>query len=92
MGLEHLISREASQGTILFDAAGTDVPSLCTFLEILLGNGPEYDSGNVDYYSLSCECFHIDNDNLVDDAPKLMSLNQSPRSHMKYLQEKAAHM
>ena len=35
---------------ILSDAAGADIPSPRTFLEILSGNGPEYDSNNIDCY------------------------------------------
>ena len=68
---------------------GTDVPSLHTFLEILSRNGPEYDSNDIDCYSLSCECFHIDGEILIDEAPKLTSLDLSPCSHAKYLHEKA---
>jgi hypothetical protein len=44
MELEHLISREVLQRTIL---------------GILLRNGLEYDSDDVDYYSPSYEYFHI---------------------------------
>ena len=39
--LEHLISREAPRSIILSDVAGTDVPSLRAFLEVLSGNGPQ---------------------------------------------------
>jgi hypothetical protein len=55
-------------GAILFGATGTNAPSLGVFLEILSGNGSEYNSDDVDYYSPSRECFHIDGDNPVDDA------------------------
>jgi hypothetical protein len=48
MELEHLISHEAPQSIILSGMAEIDVPSLCTFLEILLGNSLEYDSDDID--------------------------------------------
>ena len=35
--LEHLVSHEAPRSVILSSAVGTDVPSLRTFLEILIG-------------------------------------------------------
>jgi hypothetical protein len=38
--LEYLISREAPRSTILSSVVGTDVPSLCTFLEILFREWP----------------------------------------------------
>jgi hypothetical protein len=50
MELEHLIRNEAPLCTILFGATGTDVPSLRTFLEILLGNSLKYDSDDIDCY------------------------------------------
>lgn len=59
-------------------------------LEIFSGNGLEYDSHNIDYYSSSRECFLIDGDNPADDAPELTSQDQSPRSRADYLQEKVA--
>jgi hypothetical protein len=58
--LEHLISHEAPQRTILFGAMGIDVPSLRTFLEILSGNGSEYDSNDIDYNDPPRMCYHID--------------------------------
>ena len=42
------MSREAPWNTILSGTMGADVPSLRTFLEILLGNGSEYDSDDID--------------------------------------------
>jgi hypothetical protein len=39
---------------------GLSVPSLCTFLEILSGNGPEYDSDDINHYALPHMCYHID--------------------------------
>jgi hypothetical protein len=58
--LEHLINRDAPWSTILSGAAGTDVPSLRAFLEILSGNGLEYDSDDIDYNNPPCMCYHID--------------------------------
>ena len=55
--------------------AGTDVPSLCTFLEILLGNGLEYDSDDIDCYAPPRMCYHIDGEVLVEEAPRLTPLN-----------------
>jgi hypothetical protein len=77
------------RGTILSGAAGIDISSLRTFLKILSRNGPEYDSNGVDYYSPSRECFHIDGDNLANDASEVMLPDQSPHSHTEYLHEKA---
>ena len=54
LDLEHLISCEAPRSVILSGVAGTDIPSLCAFLEILLGNGPEYNSDDIDCYALPC--------------------------------------
>jgi hypothetical protein len=71
MELEHLISREAPRSTILSSAAGTDVLSLRTFLEILLGSDSEYDSDDVDYSAPPCICYHIDGDVIAEEAPKL---------------------
>ena len=60
--LEHLDSREALQSIILSDAAGTDVPSLRAFLEVLSGNGPEYDSDDIDYNAPPRMCYHNDSE------------------------------
>jgi hypothetical protein len=74
MELEHLISHEVPRSAILSGAAGTDIPSLRTFLEILLGNGPEYDSDDVDCYALPRLCYHIDDEVLAEEAPELTPL------------------
>ena len=68
--------------------ARTDVPSLCTFLEILLG----YDSNNIDYSAPPRMCYHINGEVLTDEAPQIMPLNQSPHSHVNYLREKVARL
>lgn len=59
-------------------------------LEILSRNGMEYDSDDVDYYSSSCECFHINGGIPTDDAPELTPLDLShPLSCRGYLRKKA---
>jgi hypothetical protein len=70
--LEHLISREVPRSPILSDAVGTDVLSLHTFLEILLGNDSEYDSDDIDYNAPPHICYHIDGEVLPEEAPELM--------------------
>ena len=90
--LEHLISSEASRSAILSSAAGADVPSLRTFLEILSGNGPEYDSDDIDYNALPCMCYHIDGEVLAEEASELTPSDRSPHSHANYLWEKAVRL
>ena len=75
MELEHVNSREAPQSAILSGIAGVDVPSLCTFLKILLGDGPEYDSDDIDCYAPLRMCYHIDSEVLAKEAPELMPLD-----------------
>ena len=87
--LEHLISHEASQSVILSDVAGINVPSLHAFLEVLSGNRPEYYSDEVDYEAPLRMSYHVDGDDLAEEAPGLTLSDQSPRSHVAYLQEKA---
>ena len=69
--LEHLISREAPQSAIISGVVRTDVPSLCTFLEIFSGNDSEYDSDNINYHAPLCMCYHINGEVLTEEAPKL---------------------
>jgi hypothetical protein len=85
--LEHLISRDAPQSTIFSGAAGTDVPSLRAFLEILSGNGPEYDSDGIDYNDPLSMCYHIDGEVQPEEAPGLTPSDQSPRNRAAYLQK-----
>ena len=54
MELEHLSCREVPWSAILFGTAWTNVPSLRTFLEILLGNDSKYDSNDIDHYTSPC--------------------------------------
>ena len=49
--LECLVSCEAQWSAVLSGMARVDVPALHTFLEILLGNGLEYDSNDIDCYA-----------------------------------------
>jgi hypothetical protein len=46
-------------------------PSLCTFLEILSGNDPEYNSNDINYYAPPCMCYHINSEVPPKEAPKL---------------------
>jgi hypothetical protein len=46
-------------GTNLSSTVGTDIPSLCAFLEILAGNNPEYDSDDIDYNDPPRMCYQI---------------------------------
>ena len=73
--LEHLISHKAPWSAILYGAARTDVPSLCAFLEILLGNGPEYESDDIDYNAPPRMCYHIDGEAQPEDVPGLTLLD-----------------
>ena len=69
--------------------AGTDIRSLRVFLEVLSGNGPEYDSNDIDYDTLPRMCYHVDGDDLAEEVPGLTPRYQSPHSRTAYLQEKA---
>jgi hypothetical protein len=86
--LEYLISREAPRSTILFGVTGTDVPLFHTFLEILSGKGPEYDSDNINYNDPPCMCYHINGEVQSEEEPGPTPSDQSPRSCAAYLQEK----
>ena len=79
------MSHEAPRSAIVSSAAGTDISSLRTFLEILLGNGPEC-------YALPRMCYHIDGKVPADEVPELTPPDQSPRNHANYLREKAARL
>jgi hypothetical protein len=61
---------------------------LCTILEILLGNGLEYNSDDIDCYAPSHMCYHIDDEVPVEEAPELTPLDLSPYSRANYLQGK----
>lgn len=60
-----------------------------TFLEILLGVGPEYDSDKGSNYSPAHECFRVDGDQDPDDDIKVMPPDLSRTNHVAYLKEKA---
>ena len=61
--LEHLTSHELWRGR----------PLAAHLLEILSGNGPEYDSDDIDCYTLPYMCYHIDGEVLAEEAPGLTS-------------------
>jgi len=82
---KHLVSHEAPRSAILSDTARADVPSLCTFLEVLSGNGLEYDSNDIDCYTLPHMCYHINSEVLTEEAPELTPPDQSAHSHTNYL-------
>jgi hypothetical protein len=71
---------------------GADVPSPHTFREILLGNRLEYNSNDIDCYASPRMCYHIDGKVPTKEVHELMPLDQSPRSHVNYLQEKVARL
>ena len=73
--LEYLISHEAPRSIILFGGVRTDIPSLCTFLEVLSRNRPEYDFNDIDYDAPPCMCYHIDGNDLAEEAPGLTPLD-----------------
>jgi hypothetical protein len=50
-----------------------------------LGNGPEYDSDDIDSYALARMCYYIDGEVLADEVPELTPLDLSPRSRVNYL-------
>jgi hypothetical protein len=87
LGLERLVSREAPWSAILSGTAGAKIRSLHTFLEILSGNGPEYDSDDIDCYAPSHMCYYIDSEVPADEAPELTPPDLSPRSRANYIQE-----
>ena len=87
--MEHLANCEAPWRAILFDNTGADVPSLRTFLEILSRKGPEYDSDDIDCYTMPCMCYHIDSEAQPEEALRLTPPDQRPHSRAPYLQEKA---
>ena len=72
--LEHLISRKAPQSAILSGTTWANVLSLRTFLEILLGNGLEYDSDDIDCYALPHMCYYIDGEVPTNEVLKLRPL------------------
>ena len=92
MELEHLISCEAPRSAILSSMARTDVPSLRTFLKILSSNGSEYDSDDINCYTLPHMCYHINGKVLDEEAPRLTPMDWSPHSHAAYLWEKEDHL
>jgi hypothetical protein len=58
-------------------------------LRSFLGNGPEYDSDDIDYNAPLCMCYNINDKGLAEEAPMLMPSDWSPHSCTTYLLEKA---
>lgn len=84
------MSQKELHGVILLGDTMTDVPSLCTFLEIFSGVDLEYDFDEVDDYSSARHTsFHLHWDKVADDDVEVMALDLSPTSHVAYLWEKA---
>jgi hypothetical protein len=75
--LDHLINREALRSIILSGAAGTDVPSLHTFLEVLSGNDLKYNSDDIDYDFPPHVSYHIDSEIQPEGVPGLTPSDQS---------------
>jgi hypothetical protein len=69
--LDHLVSRDVPWSAILSSTTGADVPSLRTFLKVLSRNSPEYDSDDIDYYTLPRMCYYVNGEVLADEAPEL---------------------
>jgi hypothetical protein len=91
--LERLVSQKALHGVVLLGDTMTDVPSLCTFLEIFSRVDLEYDFDEANDYSLAQHtsfCLHWDK--VADDDVEVMALDLSPTSHVTYLWEKAKHL
>ena len=65
---------------------------LHALLEVLSGDGPEYDSNDIDYNAPLCMCYNINYEDQPKEAPRLMPPDQSPCSHAIYLSEKADHL
>ena len=92
MELEQLSSREAPRSNILSSMVGIDIPLLRTFLDILSGDGSEYDSNDIDYNAPPRMCYHIDGEVPANEVPELTPPDQGPHSRANYLWEKVAHL
>ena len=55
------------------------------FLEILSGNDSEYDSDDIDYHAHPRKFYHIDDEVLLEEAPRLTPPDQSPHSRVACL-------
>ena len=73
--MEHLISHEAPHSAILSSMVGIDIPLLRTFLDILSGDGSEYDSNDIDYNTPPRMCYHINGEDAAEEAPELTLLD-----------------
>jgi hypothetical protein len=88
MELEHLIGQEAPQSPILFDTAGTNVPSLRAFLKPFSRKGLKYNSDSIYFDASSRMCYHISGEDHAEEATGLTLPNLSPCSCAAYLLEK----
>ena len=70
--LERLVNHEMPRSVVLSDATGANVPSLRTFLKILLGTDLQYDSDDIDWYAPPCMCYHINIEVPTEEPPELM--------------------
>ena len=61
---------------------------MCTLLEILSGNSPEYDSDDINYYTPSLMCCRAGGEAPIEKAPRLTPPNQSPHCPTSYLRGK----
>jgi hypothetical protein len=66
---------------------GADVPSLCTFLEILLGNSLEYNSDDIGYYAPPRMRYYTNDEVSTGKVTKLTPPDQSPYSPIGYPRE-----
>jgi hypothetical protein len=58
------------------------VPLLHAFLEILSGNGLEYDSDDINCYVPSHMCYHINGEDPLEEAPRAHAAGpESPLLH-----------
>lgn len=64
---------------------GANVPFLRTFLDILLGNGPKYDSDDIDCYAPLHMRYRTNGECPIGRAPELMPSDQGPCSPMSCL-------
>jgi hypothetical protein len=88
MELEHLIGREAPRSPILFDTAGTNVPSLRALFKPLSGKGLKYNSDSIYFDASSRMCYHIGGEDHAKEATELTLPDLSPCSCVAYLLEK----
>ena len=57
------------------DPGASPVLRGCDFLEVLLGNGPLYDSDDIYYDAPPPLCYNVNGDDLAEEAPRLTPLD-----------------